>query len=257
MMILASRNCFYWIICILSFNIFNCIAQNSTDERVHFLNQGELSFFKSLPDSICLIQPVYENNDQLRKIQPIKYTISELRPASSFIDSLSLGCYLITTEQLFPANSEIICYNILEEYHSIQQIIITKNTSYLGFLEELLNIPFVLPPRRFKNGEHQTDLRLAVDCAELAIYGRRRQGYKIPYCGPKRIAEYMHKTELLFPGVVIHFGHQVSVLYEDRGEIGILDSEDLLIHAYKDKAEIIRLKDTDLKQQKYTLLEWK
>ena len=257
MMILASRNFFYWVIWILTFNAFNCIAQIPTDERIRFLNQGELSFFDSLPDSICLIQPVYENKDQLSKIQPIKYTITELRPTSSLMDGFSLGCYLITTEQLFPANSEILYYNILEEYPSVQQITVTKSSSYLGFLEELLNIPFVLPPRRFKDGKHQTDLRLAVDCAELAIYGRRRQGYNIPYCGPKRITEYMNKTDSLFPGVVIHFGHQVSVLYEDRGKIGILDSEDLLIHAYKDKVEIICLKDTDLAHQRYTLLDWK
>jgi hypothetical protein len=208
-------------------------------------------------DSICILHPKYENTDQLKKIQPIQYKVSRPFPVASLEDSLLLGCNLVAPAALFPVDSVITSYNILEEYPDVRQIIITKSEGYLGFLEEQLNVPFVLPPRRLKNGKHQTDCRLAVDCAEMAIYGRRRQGYPIPYCGPKKIKEYLVKTDTLRVGTIIHFGHQVSVLYEDRGEPGVLDAEDLLIHAYRDKAEIVCLKNTDLIRRRYVLYEWK
>jgi hypothetical protein len=230
-------------------------AQIGANERIHYLKRGE-AIAIPLPDSLCLLYPYYENANQLKEVLPVRYTPSAPFPASSLADSLALGSYWVSPAGLFPPDSLLASYAILEEYADVVQFVITQSSGYTGYLEELLNVPFVLPPRRLRNGKHQTDLLLAVDCAELAIYGRRRQGYNIPYCGPKRIARYMSPTLLLRQGTVIHFGHQVSVLYEDRGEAGVLDGDDLLIHAYTGKAEIIRLRDTDLLHRRYTLYEW-
>jgi hypothetical protein len=231
-------------------------AQTTVNEQIHFFRQGEI-FSIPLPDSICLLHPEYENTDQLKQVKPIHYRVSAPFPSVVLEDSLVLGCYLVTPAHLFAVDSVLSVYHILEKYPEVQQIIITRSHNYLGYLEEMLNVPFVLPPRRLKDGKHQTDERLAVDCAELAIYGRRRQGYVVPYCGPKKIAEYLVPAQRFQPGTIIHFGHQVSVLYEDRGQPGVLDGEDLLIHAYKDKAEIIALKNTDLDRRPYRLYDWK
>lgn len=140
---------------------------------------------------------------------------------------------------------------------SVVQVVVRKNNTYLGFLTELLNVPFVIPPKTVPNFGHQTDLRVGTDCAELAIYGRRRNGYKVPYGGPRGIKEYLVKTNKVIPGVILHFGFQVSVLYEDRGQPGTIDSEDLLIHAYLDKVSIQRLGDIDLYNKAYELYTWK
>ena len=107
------------------------------------------------------------------------------------------------------------------------------------------------------NHGHQADLRLGIDCAELAIYGRRRMGENIPYVGPRGIKDYLEKTDNVEVGVVLHFGFQVSVLYEDRGKIGKIDEADLLIHAYEDKAEIIELGKTDLWKWPFEMFVWK
>ena len=69
---------------------------------------------------------------------------------------------------------------------------------------------------------HQTDLRVCVDCAELAIYGKRRQGFNIPYCGPRGINNYLEEIspDSIFNGCIVHFGDQVDVIYSDEGVKG-------------------------------------
>ncbi|MDL2214587.1 hypothetical protein LJC00_00165 [Dysgonomonas sp. OttesenSCG-928-M03] len=225
------------------------------EKQIIFLNEDkELRFL--LPDSVNLVYPVYENSDQLKKLLPVKYKASKRFPSQSLPDSLKLGCNYISLKKI-PQDSVFQSYNILSEYKTVYQIVIKRHDGYLGYLEELLNVPFVLPPRRLPNRLHQTDIRLGVDCAELAIYGKRRQGYNIPYGGPRGIVKYLEKTKKAERGVIVHFRHQVSVIYEDNGSRGLLDKEDILIHAYKDKAELIRFGDTDLYGYPYTLYKWK
>ncbi len=136
------------------------------------------------------------------------------------------------------------------------QIVVKSRRDYLGYLEELLNVPFMLPPKFQGAYGHQTDNRIAVDCAEMAIYGMRRMGYSVPYCGPLNIYKYLVPADTLLPGTVLHFGHQVSVLYQDNGTVGVLDGQDLLIHAYRHKAEIIPLEKTDLKPERCRVYQW-
>lgn len=133
---------------------------------------------------------------------------------------------------------------------------VSKSQGYLGKLEEMINVPFVLPPRFLGHQAHQTDLHFAVDCAELAIAGKRKQGYNLQYLGPRGILKYLEKTSSFIPGTIIHFGHQVSVLYSDQGTIGQLDADDLLIHAYSLKVEIIRFGNTDLNKSIPVLYKW-
>lgn len=143
---------------------------------------------------------------------------------------------------------------------NIVQVVCRADDSYLGFLTELFNTPFILGPKMTEAGVHQTDARMGSDCAAFAIYGRRRQGYDIPYGGPRGIYTYLDELAEsplfpreaengglycdtlgkvmsvgkggLLPGDILHFGEQVSVFYRDEGVKSLLDKDDLLIQSY-------------------------
>lgn len=80
----------------------------------------------------------------------------------------------------------------------------------------------------------------------------------MPYIGPKRIHNYLKKTNLLLCGcgTILHFGFQVSVLYSDKGTLGVLDEEDLLIHAFENAVKIQSLGETTLNKRFCQLYEW-
>jgi hypothetical protein len=204
-------------------------------------------------DSIYEIVPVYQKYAYDTTLE-IAYKTKYIARINA-IQNLSIGTHLFAVSK--PDILKITKLPLHLVHDEIYQIVYTKSEGYLGHLEELLNIPFVLSPEFLTEFGHQTDLRVATDCAELAIYGKRRQGMKVPYCGPRRVKEYLVKTDKIERGIIIHFGHQVSVLYEDRGIKDTIDGDDLLIHAYDLKAEIIPLKETNLYNTPYIMYKWK
>ena len=219
------------------------------NKKVVFITED---VFDQLPDTFFFLQPVYQNYYQTKEPLLIKYYVKETTKLT-FRNNLSTGTYHVCMHK--PTVDTILAKNILEN-PGVIQIVKRDTNDYVGLLEEMIHVPFVMPPRLLYQG-HQTDLRLAVDCAELAIYGKRRQGYNIPYCGPKKIVDYLNETYSIKRGTVINFGFQISVVYKDKGIIGKLDSQDLLIHAYKDKVEIISFENTDLNGRIYKMYEWK
>jgi hypothetical protein len=144
-------------------------------------------------------------------------------------------------------------------YNNIYQIVVRENDSYLGYLTELINTPFILPPVYIEGCGHQTDLRIGSDCAELAIYGKRRQGYNVPYAGPAGITKYLDeiRTDSLFEGCILHFGFQVSVLYNDKGVKGSLDADDIIIQSYENKACLIEYKNCGYYNYPFKPYKWK
>ena len=204
-------------------------------------------------DSIYEIVPVYQKYAYDTTLN-IAYESKRIA-TKDVLENFALGTYLFSVTK--PNSLEITKLPLHLIHDEIYQIVYTKSEGYLGYLEELLNVPFVLSPEFLTEFGHQTDLRVATDCAELAIYGKRKQGMKVPYCGPRRVKEYLVKTDKIEKGIIIHFGHQVSVLYEDRGIKNKIDGDDLLIHAYDLKAEIIPLKETNLHNTPYITYKWK
>jgi len=173
------------------------------------------------------------------------------------LTNLKPGTYYVSISEV-SINAPIESFlpiNLTNE--NIVQLVVRENDTYIGYMTELLGTPFILPPKLLGVYGHQTDLRIGTDCAELAIYGMRRMGYNIPYCGPAGIVKYLEPTNDLKEGTIIHFGFQVSVLYKDNGLIGQLDDQDLVIHAYLDKVSIDKLGDTGLLRNNYKLYKWK
>lgn len=192
-----------------------------------------------------------------KKIQPVDYTVDIISDGNTLeLGKLSAGTYYFGK---IPENNPSFqtIFPIQREFENIVQIIVREDNTYLGLLTELLNLPFIIPPKYIRSYGHQTDLSIGTDCAELAIYGMRRLGYRIPYCGPKKIYKYLSEVNYVTKGNILHFGFQVSILYEDKGIIGKIDEEDLLIHAYQDCVKIERIGDTKLIRLPFKTYKWK
>ncbi len=210
-------------------------------------------------------QPVLKAYDNLLTstdhIEPIQYTQSHYHSPAQKAQSITLkkmkpGTYLFGLIKLH--SSQLHTTDALHLKHEeIIQLVVRQSDDYLGYLTELLNLPFALPPKQLGHLGHQTDLHIATDCAELAIYGRRRMGDKIPYWGPKSLLKHLKPVRKAKPGDLLHFGGQVSVLYEDRGMIGQIDAADLLIHAYKTSVRIEPFADTDLYNRPFKVMRFR
>lgn len=233
-----------------------------------------ISFNKTFENSFdyfwCEIQPIQSNYDKTNSddfLMPDKiiykinvignkqtYSLISSKLGTSYIACLNKSDYKLKSDT-FAEKRPIH----LIENSSIIQIVIRQNNSYLGYLTELINIPFVLPPVNIIEFGHQTDLRIGSDCAELAIYGKRRQGYKIPYCGPYRIVDFLDELEKdkLFEGCIVHFGSQVSVLYQDNGVKNVLDKDDILIQSYLSKVCFVSYLNSGFYNKDYNIYKWK
>lgn len=218
------------------------------------ITEGQIVTLKTLePGNWVKIAPLLKEYDNLKNgaksIEPIKYLIIPLGKYQSdtvlTIENIKVGTHyfgkVFENNKSFKSTKPI---HLIDE--NIIQIVVKKNDSYIGFLTEQLNLPFIIPPKVLPKFGHQTDLNIGTDCAELAIYGMRRLGYKIPYEGPKGITKYLIKVDSISSGTILHYGFQVSIIYADLGEIGELDEEDLLIHAFEDKVKIEYLGETKL-----------
>lgn len=142
----------------------------------------------------------------------------------------------------------------------VVQIVLRESDDYFGYLSELMNLPFILPPRLIPGLGHQVDLRQGCDCASAAIYARRRTGHGVPYRGPQGIFPYVRElkvSEPLMPGDLVHFGGQVSVFYRDVKPNGKLDPEDLFWQCYPLGPQICSYRDSGWYNRKYRLYRWK
>jgi len=165
------------------------------------------------------------------------------------------------------------------------QIAVRTDDSYIGFLMELINTPFIMAPRLTPGGSHQADSRLGTDCAALAVYGRRRMGYRVEYLGPSGILRYLDSLESgqfspgspsgielymngdgkampvgaggLSPGDILHFGSQVSVFYRDCGVSGLLDADDLVIQSWFDGPHICVLRENGFFPRPLRVYRWR
>ncbi|MCK4505100.1 MAG: hypothetical protein KAW14_05750 [Candidatus Aegiribacteria sp.] len=204
------------------------------------------------------------------RVDSLKYTIHELRRTDESVRFIAgttpcfpeCGTFYIARDIPYTPADTITALEPLHTLYpsEIVQFSIRTDDTYMGYLMELMNTPFIMTPRNTPGGNHQADDRLGSDCAAFAIYGRRREGYDFRYLGPRGIYAYLEplydeqfypseqgdiyiymsesgnsieiREEKLQPGDILHFCEQVSVFYEDRGIEGLLDSEDILIQSW-------------------------
>jgi len=137
----------------------------------------------------------------------------------------------------------------------------------LGYIHELFNTPYIYGSKTIRGG-HQSDLLVGSDCADFAVYGKRRQRGKskfeytytggLPRLASKRTpvtrgddGTYLDrkgKTLTFGPGKEVRPGDllnlpsgHVVVLYQDDGN-GVLDDRDLVAHTLLREPEIVPLR---------------
>lgn len=138
----------------------------------------------------------------------------------------------------------------------VMRVTLRQDDTYLGYLTELINTPYIFGSAG-PDGRNQSDLLIGSDCADLAIYGRRRMGKKATYTSSYAIDQqaplvvaatrvidtgavdandqpvlWGAAKNRLRPGDLVHFpnSRHVGVLWADRPPLGVLDANDLMIH---------------------------
>jgi len=214
----------------------------------------------------CAAATSYDNTTlkQRYSCTPVKYNIKLFTKADTVInftilsDTLLPGTYYFGIHQNNTDTCLISSYPIYS-FPGIVQIVNRKSDTYYGYLEELNNTPFILVPKVIPSYGHQTDCRIGSDCAEFLIYGKRRQGFNIPYCGPKKMIKYLTPVnkDNITEGCIIHFGEQTALLYKDNGIKNCLDDEDILFQCYKRGPEKIKFKDSEFRRYTFKVYLWK
>ena len=136
---------------------------------------------------------------------------------------------------------------------AVTRVTIRRDDSYLGYLTEMFGQPYIWASAGLSDRSHQSERLEGSDCADFVVYGARRMGKPIGYTwtgGLPRIAKLISAgarddhgiyrdargKALPFtkPGDLILFPRHVGALVEDRGTIGVLDEQDIMMHTLFD-----------------------
>ncbi len=136
---------------------------------------------------------------------------------------------------------------------AVMRVSIRRDDTYLGYLTEMFGQPYIWASAGLTDATHQSERLEGADCADFVVYGQRRMGKKLAYTwtgGLPQVTKLLasgarddhgiyrdaHGAPIPFTraGDVILFPRHVGVLVEDRGEPGILDDQDIMMHALLD-----------------------
>lgn len=146
---------------------------------------------------------------------------------------------------------------------AVMRVSIRRDDTYLGFLTEMYNQPYIWASAGITDGTHQSERLEGSDCADFIVYGARRMGAKIGYTytgalprvtrllaagkrGDDGVYRDAHGQPLAFtrPGDLLLFPRHVGALAADRGTLGVLDDQDLMMHTLFDSPKEQALADT-------------
>jgi hypothetical protein len=145
----------------------------------------------------------------------------------------------------------------------VLRVSIRRDDTYLGYLTELYGQPYVWASAGITDATHQSERLEGADCADFVVYGARRMGKKYAYTwtgGLPDISTLLaagtrddhgvyrdkHGDALPFTrvGDLVLFPRHVGVLVEDRGAIGVLDDQDIIMHALFDTPKQVPIADS-------------
>jgi hypothetical protein len=151
---------------------------------------------------------------------------------------------------------------------AVLRVSIRRDDTFLGYLTEMFNQPYIWASAGLSDATHQSEHLEGSDCADLMVYGQRRLGKRVAYTWtgglPKvtsLIAAGARGTDgiyrdpagkpLPFPrlGDLVLFPRHVGALAADRGELGVLDDRDLVIHTLFDSPKEQAIADTGYADQ--------
>jgi len=134
-----------------------------------------------------------------------------------------------------------------------------SGSGYTGKLTEIFNLPYIYGSALLRiANKPSADARFGADCSSFIIYGRRRQGWNIPYVNPKdllpflepidefigfkqgiaygRLGPIVMTPELLANGLLLHFGRHVAAVYQN--DDGVLKENTSVAHQLETYPEI-------------------
>lgn len=160
---------------------------------------------------------------------------------------------------------------------SVHRVSIRRDDTYLGYLTEMFGQPYIWASAGTTTRTHQSERLEGSDCADFIVYGARRMGKALDYTWSgglpsvtKLLAPRGERGEdgvyrdakgqpLPFPspGDLILFPRHVGALTQDRGQIGILDDQDLMMHTLFDSPKEQAIADSGYAQTAVELRRWK
>lgn len=136
---------------------------------------------------------------------------------------------------------------------AVLRVSIRRDDTYLGFLTEMYGQPYIWASAGTTDATHQSEHLEGSDCADFLVYGQRRMGAKHAYTWTGSLPKI---TRLLAAGTrgqdgvyrdgkgkplpftragdLVLFPRHVGALAVDRGELGVLDDQDLMMHTLFD-----------------------
>lgn len=163
----------------------------------------------------------------------------------------------------------------------VARVTVRRDDTYLGYLTELFNTPYIWgsagdPPR-----VHQAERRIGSDCADFVTYGVRRLGHDVPYTSTYGLPAF---ARLLFaaqapdgegvyrqkdgrtipvgekgvrPGDLLLFPRHVGAFLRDEPPLGVLSNGDVMIHTCWAEPAEQPLKETDYGAVEVKVYRWK
>jgi hypothetical protein len=158
----------------------------------------------------------------------------------------------------------------------VMRVSIRRDDSYLGFLTEMYGQPYIWASAGTTDRNHQSEHLEGSDCADFVVYGKRRMGGKQPYvwtgalpqhakllAAGDRAADGIYRDKAGDPlpftriGDLVLFPRHVGVLAVDRGTLGVLDDQDLMMHTLFDTPNEVPIADSGYADKPLELRRWK
>lgn len=136
---------------------------------------------------------------------------------------------------------------------AVLRVSIRRDDTYLGFLTEMYNQPYIWASAGGSDATHQSERLEGSDCADFIVYGARRMGANIGYTytgglpkvtrllaagtrGGDGVFRDARGAPIAFtrPGDLLLFPRHVGALARDRGTPGVLDDQDVMMHTLFD-----------------------
>jgi hypothetical protein len=151
---------------------------------------------------------------------------------------------------------------------AVARVSIRRDDTYLGFLTEMYGQPYIWASAGLSDNKHQSEHLEGSDCADFLVYGARRMGKKLAYTWTGALPEvskllaagtrgadgiYRAKDGKMLPftkiGDLVLFPRHVGVLAQDRGQAGVLDDQDLMMHTLFDTPKEQAIADSTYQDQ--------
>jgi len=151
---------------------------------------------------------------------------------------------------------------------AVTRVSIRRDDTYLGFLTEMYNQPYIWASAGLTDASHQSERLEGSDCADFIIYGARRMGAKLGYAytgelpqvtrrlgsgkrGEGGVFRDAHGRPIAFtrPGDLLLFPRHVGALTVDRGTPGVLDDQDVMMHTLFDSPKEQAIAETGYADQ--------